>query len=144
MGGVDDGRDLEGRGFRAPTACAAAGITQRQLDYWARTRLVEPSAGSREGSRLYSVTDIVVLRCVARLLDTGVSLPRIRTAVKQLRDRGPHRLREVTLTGDEPAFRIALGPLVAEVTTSLSGLPGERVGNSPEGDGGDDPPPSTA
>ncbi|MGZ8719711.1 MAG: MerR family transcriptional regulator, partial [Aeromicrobium sp.] len=28
-------------GFRGPTACSAAGITSRQLDYWARTGLVE-------------------------------------------------------------------------------------------------------
>ena len=27
-------------GYRGPTACAAAGITYRQLDYWARTGLV--------------------------------------------------------------------------------------------------------
>ena len=33
----------EGTGFRGPTACSAAGITYRQLDYWARTKLVEPS-----------------------------------------------------------------------------------------------------
>jgi hypothetical protein len=30
-------------GYRGPTACAAAGITYRQLDYWARTGLVEPT-----------------------------------------------------------------------------------------------------
>jgi len=27
-------------GYRGPTACSAAGITYRQLDYWARTALV--------------------------------------------------------------------------------------------------------
>ena len=30
-------------GYRGPTACSAAGITYRQLDYWARTDLVRPS-----------------------------------------------------------------------------------------------------
>ena len=30
-------------GYRGPTACNAAGITYRQLDYWARTGLVEPT-----------------------------------------------------------------------------------------------------
>ncbi|MEV4897437.1 hypothetical protein AB0K48_49700, partial [Nonomuraea sp. NPDC055795] len=30
-------------GYRGPTACSAAGITYRQLDYWARTGLVEPT-----------------------------------------------------------------------------------------------------
>ena len=32
----------EDAGYRGPTACKAAGITYRQLDYWARTGLVEP------------------------------------------------------------------------------------------------------
>jgi len=30
-------------GYRGPVACSAAGITYRQLDYWARTGLVEPT-----------------------------------------------------------------------------------------------------
>jgi hypothetical protein len=34
----------EETGYWGPTACSAAGITYRQLDYWARTGLVEPSA----------------------------------------------------------------------------------------------------
>ena len=33
----------EDAGYRGPTACKAAGITYRQLDYWARTGLVEPA-----------------------------------------------------------------------------------------------------
>jgi len=36
-------------GYRGPTACAAAGITYRQLDYWARTALVEPSVRAAHG-----------------------------------------------------------------------------------------------
>ena len=34
-------------GYRGPIACRAAGITYRQLDYWARTGLVEPSGAPR-------------------------------------------------------------------------------------------------
>src|SRR5581483_6074513 len=63
-------------GYRGPTACAAAGITYRQLDYWARTGLVEPSVRAAHGSgtqRLYSFRDILVLKIVKRLLDAGVS-----------------------------------------------------------------------
>ncbi|MEO7745026.1 MAG: MerR family transcriptional regulator, partial [Actinomycetota bacterium] len=43
-------------GYRGVTACAAAGITYRQLDYWARTGLVEPTVRGASGSgsqRLY-------------------------------------------------------------------------------------------
>jgi hypothetical protein len=78
-------------GYRGPTACNAAGITYRQLDYWARTGLVEPSIRTAHGSgtqRLYSFRDILVLKVVKRLLDTGVSLQNIRTAVDHLRERG--------------------------------------------------------
>ena len=37
-------------GYRGPTACNAAGITYRQLDYWARTGLVEPTVRGASGS----------------------------------------------------------------------------------------------
>ena len=78
-------------GYRGPTACAAAGITYRQLDYWARTGLVEPSVRAAHGSgsqRLYGFRDILVLKVVKRLLDTGISLQQIRAAVHHLRDHG--------------------------------------------------------
>jgi hypothetical protein len=48
-------------GYRGPTACNAAGITYRQLDYWARTGLVEPTVRGATGSgtqRLYSFREI--------------------------------------------------------------------------------------
>ena len=76
-----------GIGYRGPIACSAAGITYRQLDYWARTGLVEPSVRSASGSgsqRLYGFRDILILRIVKRLIDTGVSLPNIRAAVDHL------------------------------------------------------------
>src|ERR1700753_1870823 len=78
-------------GYRGPTACAAAGITYRQLDYWARTGLVEPSIRPAHGSgsqRLYGFRDILVLKIVKRLLDAGVSLQQIRQAVTYLRHHG--------------------------------------------------------
>ena len=78
-------------GYRGPTAQRAAGITYRQLDYWARTGLVEPSIRGAAGSgsqRLYGFRDVLVLKVVKRLLDTGVSLQQIRVAVEHLRERG--------------------------------------------------------
>ena len=62
-------------GYRGPTACNAAGITYRQLDYWARTGLVEPSVRGAAGSgsqRLYSFRDILILKVIKRLLDAGI------------------------------------------------------------------------
>lgn len=88
----DDLPDLsDDIGYRGPTACKAAGITYRQLDYWARTGIVEPSVRTAGGSgtqRLYGFRDILVLKVVKRLLDTGVSLQQIRVAIAHLRERG--------------------------------------------------------
>jgi Predicted transcriptional regulators len=137
-------------GYRGPTACAAAGITYRQLDYWARTELVRPSIRPAHGSgsqRLYSFRDIIVLKVVKRLLDTGVSLQQIRTAVRHLRDRGVDDLAQITLMSDgvsvyectspdevidllqggQGVFGIALGRIWREVEGSLADLPGERA-----------------
>ena len=137
-------------GYRGPTACAAAGITYRQLDYWARTGLVEPSVRAAHGSgsqRLYSFRDILVLKVVKRLLDTGISLQQIRAAVQHLRDRGTDDLAQVTLMSDgvsvyectsadevvdllqggQGVFGIALGRVWREVEGDLAVLPAVRA-----------------
>ncbi|MDX3358476.1 MerR family transcriptional regulator [Streptomyces sp. ME02-6978.2a] len=137
-------------GYRGPTACAAAGITYRQLDYWARTGLVEPSVRPAHGSgtqRLYSFRDVVVLKIVKRFLDTGVSLQNIRTAVQHLREQGLRDLERVTLMSDgatvhectspdevhallqggQGIFGIAVGVVWRDVEAALSQLHGERV-----------------
>jgi len=100
-------------GYRGPNACAAAGITYRQLDYWARTDLVTPSVRNAAGSgsqRLYSFRDIVVLRVVKKLLDAGVSLQNVRAAVSHVRSRGISDLAQLTLVSD--------GSTVYEVTSA--------------------------
>ncbi|MFJ8309709.1 MULTISPECIES: MerR family transcriptional regulator [unclassified Streptomyces] len=137
-------------GYRGPTACAAAGITYRQLDYWARTGLVEPSVRPAYGSgtqRLYSFRDVVVLKIVKRFLDTGVGLQNIRTAVQHLRERGFRDLERMTLMSDgatvyecsspdevvdllqggQGIFGIAVGVVWRDVEAALSQLHGERV-----------------
>ena len=43
---MKENHDLE-LGYRGASACAAAGISYRQLDYWARTGLVEQLLGER-------------------------------------------------------------------------------------------------
>ncbi len=141
-------------GYRGPVAARAAGITYRQLDYWARTGLVEPGVRSATGSgtqRLYSFRDILVLKIVKRLLTTGVSLQQIRAAVDVLRRRGVDDLAQITLISDgasvyectsaeevidlvqggQGVFGIAVGKVWREVEGSLSHLPSEREGADP-------------
>jgi DNA-binding transcriptional MerR regulator len=76
-------------GYRAPEVAKIVGISYRQLDYWARTGLVNPSVRDAGGSgtqREYSFQDIIVLKTIKNLLDTGVNLQRIRKAIGYLRD----------------------------------------------------------
>jgi DNA-binding transcriptional MerR regulator len=90
------------QGYRVPEVCKVVGITYRQLDYWARTGLVTPSIRDAQGSgtqRLYSFHDLVTLRVIKSLLDTGISLQRVRKAVDHLKAmRRP--LAGVTLMSD--------------------------------------------
>ena len=132
----------EGAGYRGTVAARAAGISYRQLDYWARTQLVEPTIRGAAGSgsqRLYGFRDILVLKLVKRLLDTGISLQQIRVAVDQLREAGIYDLAQTTLMSDgasvylctsndevidlvsrgQGVFGIAVGKVLREVESSL-------------------------
>lgn len=140
----DDGVPLrdETVGYRGAEAARAAGISYRQLDYWARTELVEPTIREASGSgsqRLYGFRDILVLKLVKRLLDTGISLQQIRGAVEQLRVSGIYDLAQTTLISDgatvylcttndevidlfsqgQGVFGIAIGKVLREVESSL-------------------------
>ena len=145
----------EGVGYRGPTACSAAGITYRQLDYWARTGLVEPTVRPATGSgtqRLYSFRDVLLLKVIKRLLDAGVSLQQIRTAVHHLRRRGTEDITQVTLMSDgasvyecrspeevvdllqggQGVFGIAISGAFKEIQGSLAELPAPGAGTEPE------------
>ncbi|MGO3319491.1 MAG: MerR family transcriptional regulator [Microbacterium gubbeenense] len=130
------------RGYRGAIAAKAAGITYRQLDYWARTELVVPTIRDAKGSgsqRLYGFRDILVLKVVKRLLDTGISLQQIRVAVEQLHAAGIRDLASTTLMSDgasvylctsndevidlvsrgQGVFGIAVGKVLREVESTL-------------------------
>jgi DNA-binding transcriptional MerR regulator len=90
-------------GYRVPEVCKVVGISYRQLDYWARTKLVRPSVRDAGGSgtqRLYSFRDLVQLKVIKKLLDAGVSLQRIRKAVDYLRKNLKQQPTGVTLMSD--------------------------------------------
>ena len=151
-------------GYRGPTACNAAGITYRQLDYWARTGLVEPTVRGATGSgtqRLYSFQDILLLKVIKRLLEAGISLQQIRSAVSHLRERGTDDLTRVTLMSDgssvyectsndevidllqggQGVFGIAIGGVWREIEGTLATLPSERaeaIADEDEGVSGDE------
>ena len=74
----------------ADVAVRLAGITRRQLDYWAEHGIVEPSVvtkvGARQSVRLYGFTDLMAL-LVAAELRRMVSLQHIGKVISHLRTR---------------------------------------------------------
>jgi DNA-binding transcriptional MerR regulator len=89
--GVVCGQEHAEVGYRGPQVCSIVGITYRQLDYWARTDLLNPSISEAHGSgsqRRYSYSDLVQLKVIKRLLDSGVSLQAARRAIECLRSSG--------------------------------------------------------
>ncbi|WP_370451905.1 MerR family transcriptional regulator [Corynebacterium sp. 320] len=137
-------------GYRVPIACQVAGITYRQLDYWARTNLVNPTVRGAHGSgsqRLYSFRDILVLKIVKGLLDTGISLQNIRKAVEKLENLGIDDLSGITLVSDgttvyecrspeevidllnggQGVFGIAVPGLLKELSGTIKAFPSEKI-----------------
>jgi len=106
------------RSYTSKQAQEIAEITYRQLDYWARTDLVQPSATSAHGSgsrRAYSYGDLLKLRVIKDLLDNGVGLPQIRDVFANHK----HILGEdlaggrLVISGDEVLFMTGPDELVA-------------------------------
>jgi DNA-binding transcriptional MerR regulator len=154
-GSAGSGGSSGSSGFRGPQVCKIVGISYRQLDYWARTKLAVPSIQPAQGSgtqRLYSFEDLVELKLIKNLLDAGVSLQRVREAIAYLRELG-HDLAGVTLVSDgksiyactspdqvvdllrrgQGVFGIAIDPVLEELRGSVSQL---RI---PEAAGADSP-----
>jgi DNA-binding transcriptional MerR regulator len=131
--------------YRGPQVCSIVGITYRQLDYWARTGLLLPSITEARGSgsqRVYSYSDLLQLKVIKRLLDSGVSLQAARRAIDCLRSSGDdvatanlviddrqsvlaHTGEEIIdlLRGGQTVLNIVpLAGLVSELQAAITGL----------------------
>ena len=137
------------QGYRGPSVCKIVGISYRQLDYWATKGVVTPSVADAQGSgtrRLYSFGDIVELRVIKKLLDAGVSLPKIRRALEFVRGDLQRPIADVTLVSDgrtihaclsatevvdalnggQAVFAVAVGRVAEEMAGQVAELPLER------------------
>ncbi|MBK7950371.1 MAG: MerR family transcriptional regulator [Deltaproteobacteria bacterium] len=93
------------RHFKTSEVVDLLDLSRRQLQYWAKTRLVEPSARTPGGHHRYDFNDLVALKATRRLIDAGVSVQKIRKSVGALRELLPQvdrPLSELVLvaTGD--------------------------------------------
>lgn len=70
--------------FRSGQVVRILGVSRRQLQYWAETDLVAPSARTPGGHHRYTFEDLVALRAAKQLIDAGVSVQRIRRSIGSL------------------------------------------------------------
>jgi DNA-binding transcriptional MerR regulator len=70
--------------FRAGDVTEIVRISRRQLQYWAQTDLVRPSARTPGGHGRYTFRDLVALKAAKRLIDAGVPVQRIRRSIRAL------------------------------------------------------------
>jgi DNA-binding transcriptional MerR regulator len=90
-------------GYRGPQACKIVDITYRQLDYWTRTALVEPSVQAATGSgsqRLYSFNDLLQLKVIKSLTDAGASLQKVRQSIDFVRNNLDDDWAKLTIATD--------------------------------------------
>ena len=75
------------QGYTGPEVCKITGITYRQLDHWTTSSLINASIRNLKGSgfhRIYSIQDIIQIKLVNKLREAGVSLQKIRIALKNI------------------------------------------------------------
>ncbi len=89
---MSEARDL----YRASDVVQIVKISRRQLQYWAQTDLIRPSARTPGGHGRYTFEDLVALKAAKRLIDAGVSVQRIRKSIRVLQRTLPTVQRPLT------------------------------------------------
>lgn len=135
------GRRRKPVSFHASEVSHVTGATYGQLVYWDKTGLVKPSvraAAGRGRRRLYSVEDIFELKILMKLLESSLSLQRIRSSFRYIRGQSRALSSLVVLTDGKTVYfyedydvlvdtlkkgqtvlRIAVQDLIAEVQAKL-------------------------
>jgi DNA-binding transcriptional MerR regulator len=89
--------DPDAPAFSPTTAAEIVGVTERQLDYWARTDLVRPRGRRTAGDPLYTYQDLLELKAIKTLLDAGIRLESVREVFRYLREHLGEDITSVNL-----------------------------------------------
>ena len=128
------------QGYTGPQVCKIVGISYRQLDHWTTTKLINSSLRNIKGSghhRTYSFEDLLKVKIIKNLREAGMSLQKIRQALKALEKLmgSDSNYSDVTVVSDgqsiyasrdelqfidilkkgQAVFGISLGPVQEEV-----------------------------
>lgn len=113
-------------GFSGKSTAEIVGITYRQLDYWARTDLIRPSLTDASGSgsrRRYSYRNLLELRVVKDLLDSGIRLEQVREVFAYLQDELGEEIATANLVvnGSQPVL-VRSGEEIVDLLQSGQGV----------------------
>jgi DNA-binding transcriptional MerR regulator len=112
-------------GFSGTQAAKVVGITYRQLDYWARTDLIRPSLSDASGSgsrRRYSYKDLLELRVIKTLLDSGIKLESVRDVFAFLREHVTTDIASAHLVINGSSVVLAQGDELIDVLANGQGV----------------------
>lgn len=94
--------------FTAKDAADFSGLSLAMVNYLCRHRIVVPAIGRKRGrgvQRKFSFGDIVVLKAIAKLLEGGVSVSRLKKGLTSLRGQHP----DITSQGLPAAYLVTNG-----------------------------------
>ena len=140
------------QGYTGPEVCKITGITYRQLDHWTTSKLISASIRNLKGSgfhRIYSFQDIIQIKLVNKLREAGVSLQKIRIALKNIESilGDDTQISDVSIFSDgksiyvisdndqmidllksgQAVFGISLGPVHSEAEAEIFSLYPDKV-----------------
>ena len=111
--------------FSGSQAAQIAGITYRQLDYWARTNLIRPSLTDAKGSgsrRSYEYRDLLELKVIKQLLDAGIKLESVREVFTYLRSHVDTEIAAAHIVISGKAVVLCQGDQLVDVVRNGQGV----------------------
>lgn len=111
--------------FSGSQAAQIAGITYRQLDYWARTNLIRPSLTDAKGSgsrRSYEYRDLLELKVIKQLLDAGIRLESVREVFNYLRSHVDTEIAAAHIVISGKAVVLCQGDQLVDVVRNGQGV----------------------
>ena len=116
---------MKNQTFSGRQASVVVGISYRQLDYWARTNLIRPSAADAAGSgsrRQYTYKDLLELKVVKKLLDSGIKLTSVRDVFAYMREHVDTEISSAHIVIDGSSVILCDGDNLVDVVRHGQGV----------------------
>lgn len=111
-------------GFSGTQTAKIAGISYRQLDYWARTDLIRPSLSDSTASgsrRMYSYDDLLEIKTIKKLMDSGIKLEQVRRVFDFLRRNGDIDYTDTHIVIDGGSVTFVNGRQLVDILATSAG-----------------------